>query len=214
MANPNSSAQRSFAAEPYDSVAAVLASKQLTGDLGNKIIYTKDGHCYHIPEDQSVTDWHVQTAGSGNITFNLVASTEWPSPRQSVEVGGAGWVRIVPPSGGRFVGYPVDKYLQSTGGIGSKIVIQQVGDLLWNVIEVSAGFRTVDEIALAVTSTTASNISSATYLINIAGKSAGRQIWDTINNRLMTATGSTTTSTWVNFDGSVVVTPCIRTYHG
>lgn len=28
MANPNSSAQRSFAAEPYDSVADVLASKQ------------------------------------------------------------------------------------------------------------------------------------------------------------------------------------------
>lgn len=41
MANPNSSAQRSFAAEPYDSVAAVLASKQITAALVGKRVHTK-----------------------------------------------------------------------------------------------------------------------------------------------------------------------------
>lgn len=48
MANPNSSAQRSFAAEPYDSVAAVLASKQLTPDLIGQRIFTKDGYCFEV----------------------------------------------------------------------------------------------------------------------------------------------------------------------
>jgi len=150
---------------------------------------------------------NLKTSGSNNITFNLVSSPEWPRPKQSIEVGGTGWVRIVPPSGGKFVGYPVDRYLQSTSGVGARIVIQQIGDLLWNIAEASPGFKSVDEIALSVTSAIAANIASASHQINTAGKSAGRQLFDTTNSRVMTATGAMPNSPWVSFDGSVVVTP-------
>lgn len=48
MTNPNSSAQRSFAAEPYDSVAAVLSSKQITAALAGQRVFTKDGYCFEV----------------------------------------------------------------------------------------------------------------------------------------------------------------------
>lgn len=48
MTNPSSSAQRSFAAEPYDSVAAVLASPQITSALIGERIHAKDGAAFEV----------------------------------------------------------------------------------------------------------------------------------------------------------------------
>lgn len=73
MSNPNSSAQRSFAAEPYDSVAAVLASKQITAALVGERIFTKDGYCF----DVVASGGDEVTAGGAHLSIvsgNLVQS--------------------------------------------------------------------------------------------------------------------------------------------
>lgn len=66
MANPNSSAQRSFAAEPYDSVAAVLASKQITAALVGQRVFTKDGFAYEVVE-AAQSNWRRATAGGARL---------------------------------------------------------------------------------------------------------------------------------------------------
>jgi hypothetical protein len=61
MTNPNSNAQRSFAMEPFDSVADVLASKRITPALAGSRVYTKDGKSLDVvttPAD------HVGAAGA------------------------------------------------------------------------------------------------------------------------------------------------------
>jgi hypothetical protein len=51
MANPNSAAQLSFAAEPHDSVADVLASKQITAALKGSTFFTKSGEGFRAVDE-------------------------------------------------------------------------------------------------------------------------------------------------------------------
>lgn len=53
----------------------------------------------------------------------------------------------------------------------------------------------------------AADIASATHPINTTGKFTGKFVWDGTNNRLMRASGTTTTSPWWVVDGSASVTP-------
>lgn len=75
MANPNSAAQRSFAAEPYDSVAAVLASKQITAALVGQRIYTKDGAAIiPIPSGVPVPQGDQSGVGISQLSLTSVPS--------------------------------------------------------------------------------------------------------------------------------------------
>jgi len=62
-------------------------------------------------------------------------------------------------------------------------------------------------ISATIPTATATAIADASSAINTANKAAGSVVFDTDNNRLKVATGATPTSTWVNTDGQVVVTP-------
>jgi hypothetical protein len=54
---------------------------------------------------------------------------------------------------------------------------------------------------------TAANIASRVHSVNTTDKQIGRVVFDTTNNRLMVAAGSTDTSRWYVVDGSTFVTP-------
>lgn len=54
---------------------------------------------------------------------------------------------------------------------------------------------------------TAANILSIAHVVNTVGKVAGRQVWDTTNNRIMVASGALAASPWYIADGSASVTP-------
>jgi len=59
----------------------------------------------------------------------------------------------------------------------------------------------------ATLSATAASIAAIGSNINTVNKTAGRNLWDTTNNRLMVASGATPSSPWYLADGSVSVTP-------
>jgi hypothetical protein len=54
---------------------------------------------------------------------------------------------------------------------------------------------------------TAANIASKTSAANTVGKYDGLIVWDSTNNRLMRASGSTDVAVWWVVDGSTFVTP-------
>jgi hypothetical protein len=60
---------------------------------------------------------------------------------------------------------------------------------------------------LVMRTATAASIASASNAVNGTGKKVGLAVWDTTNNRLMIASGSTTTSAWYVADGSTSVVP-------
>ena len=54
---------------------------------------------------------------------------------------------------------------------------------------------------------TATDIAAVGNAVNTANKAAGKAVWDTTNNRLMVASGSSAASPWYVCDGSASVTP-------
>lgn len=54
---------------------------------------------------------------------------------------------------------------------------------------------------------TAAQIADGNHAVNTAAKEAGRAVWDTTNNRLMVASGTSQIAPWYIADGSVSVTP-------
>jgi hypothetical protein len=54
---------------------------------------------------------------------------------------------------------------------------------------------------------TAANIANIASTINTTGKYNGLFIWDTTNNRMMRAAGSTAAARWYVVDGSTSVLP-------
>lgn len=54
---------------------------------------------------------------------------------------------------------------------------------------------------------TAAQIADGNHTVNTVNKSAGRAVWDTTNNRVMVASGSSQIAPWYLADGSVSVTP-------
>ena len=64
--------------------------------------------------------------------------------------------------------------------------------------------QTVDTMQPTATS---ANIASIGDALNITGKYAGKLVWDTTNNRMMRASGSTASAVWWVIDGSASVTP-------
>jgi hypothetical protein len=53
----------------------------------------------------------------------------------------------------------------------------------------------------------AANIALASARVNTGGKTAGRQIWDTTNSRIMVATGPLPGDAWKSDGGAVTVAP-------
>lgn len=72
-------------------------------------------------------------------------------------------------------------------------------------LEADKTFSAVNGLVLRAA--TAAAIASASDAVNATGKKIGLTVWDTTNNRMMVATGSTTTSAWYVCDGSASVTP-------
>jgi hypothetical protein len=60
---------------------------------------------------------------------------------------------------------------------------------------------------LDIASYSAADIANKASAVNTVGKYAGLFIWDSTNNRLMRANGSTDVSVWWVVDGSTSVTP-------
>lgn len=56
-------------------------------------------------------------------------------------------------------------------------------------------------------STTTASLSSASNVLNVYGKYAGKPVFNSTINKVMYATGSSTTSTWVATDNSSTITP-------
>lgn len=54
---------------------------------------------------------------------------------------------------------------------------------------------------------TATQIADASGVANTAEKQRGRRVYDTTNNRIMVASGSSATASWYVADGSASVTP-------
>lgn len=110
MANPgdvpsfqNSSAQRSFAAEPYDSVAAVLASKQITSELEGERIFTKDGYCFEVV----ASGGNETTAGGAKLRYVADQTAGFGllvNARYVERTPGAGDPNIITSFGGRLYG--------------------------------------------------------------------------------------------------------------
>jgi hypothetical protein len=67
------------------------------------------------------------------------------------------------------------------------------------VIDASRGIRLRSYIA--------TDIAAVGNAVNTAQKAAGKMIWDSTNNRVMVASGSTAASAWYVADGSASVTP-------
>lgn len=67
------------------------------------------------------------------------------------------------------------------------------------VIDASGGIRNQTD--------TAANIADQAATVNTTDKAAGKQVWDTTNNRIMVASGSGATDAWYVADGSASVTP-------
>lgn len=56
-------------------------------------------------------------------------------------------------------------------------------------------------------SATATDIASITAAINTTGKYAGLMVWDTVNNRMLRASGGAANAPWAVIDGSAQITP-------
>jgi hypothetical protein len=54
---------------------------------------------------------------------------------------------------------------------------------------------------------TAAEIADGNHAVNTENKAAGRVVWDTTNNRVMVASGTSQIAPWYVADGSVSVTP-------
>jgi len=53
----------------------------------------------------------------------------------------------------------------------------------------------------------AADIANAAHAVNTSDKVAGKSIWDSTNNRILTASGSATTSSWIVANGTVAINP-------
>lgn len=70
-----------------------------------------------------------------------------------------------------------------------------------------AAWREIGTRNEVTTSAAASSFSAASSSLNTNGKFAGRQVWDTTNNRMMRARGVGATDPWDVIDGSASVIP-------
>lgn len=68
-------------------------------------------------------------------------------------------------------------------------------------------FATVLSPLLAFEARTAAEIADGNHAVNTANKQAGKAVWDTTNNRLMVASGTSQIAPWYVADGSVSITP-------
>lgn len=86
-----------------------------------------------------------------------------------------------------------------------------VGDVTGNVTGNATGTVTGNVVATAgyiqLRTATTTQIADATSSVNTTGKAAGTIVFNTTLGTLKIATGATTTSTWVNADGTTAVTP-------
>lgn len=83
MANPNSSAQRSFASEPYESLADLLESKQITLSLAGKTVFTKSGLAFSVvlPSDADIVHPITGAGLKVAIPANTVSVSQFNAPQ-------------------------------------------------------------------------------------------------------------------------------------
>lgn len=100
-----------------------------------------------------------------------------------------------------------DLFLASGGVIGwnnGDVTVTHSSNLL-TFAGASSGY--VFDAGITTASVAAANIANAAHAINTTGKTVGKMIYDTTNNRVMVAAGTETTSAWYIADGSASVTP-------
>lgn len=68
-------------------------------------------------------------------------------------------------------------------------------------------FAPMVALRIAFPSYTADEIADGNHDVNTENKAAGHAVWDTTNNRLMIASGSSQIAPWYVADGSTSVTP-------
>jgi hypothetical protein len=116
-------------------------------------------------------------------------------------LGGATTVQGYWNAGGSFV--PAANNAKGLGATG----------LAWSQVtanEVRAGDDTVvidSSKGIRFPPYTAANIASSAHAVNTTNKAAGKAVFDSTNNRIMTASGSSATAAWFVSDGSASVTP-------
>lgn len=88
------------------------------------------------------------------------------------------------------------------------------GTYLFTALEIARAtgiakfINTVEATSFIQTATeTAANIAAIASTINTVRKTAGKMIWDSTNNRMMRASGTTAAAPWHVIDGSATVTP-------
>lgn len=88
-------------------------------------------------------------------------------------------------------------FAKTNGGAGQTLWVKEAGggNTGWK-----AALTQPEEVSAA-------NIAAIGNAINTAGKFQGKLVWDTTNNRMMRAAGSTAGSVWWVIDGSASVTP-------
>lgn len=107
-------------------------------------------------------------------------------------------------NGGNICAFTAEQRIFFSGEIGSAhaatIKNSQSGTKTLDFAPVSGNFAVFE-------TRTAAQIAAIGNSINTTGKGAGKLCWDTTNNRLMVASGSTAASPWYVADGSASVTP-------
>lgn len=91
----------------------------------------------------------------------------------------------------------------STNGFIGAVTGAVTGDVTGTVtgnVDSTAGY-------IQIRTATSVQIAAASNAVNTVGKAAGTIVFDTTLSTLKIATGALATSTWVNADGTTVVTP-------
>lgn len=115
-------------------------------------------------------------------------------------VNGAGQLRVFD---GVFRAEVNDDISIGTASVGfSDLFLAAGGEIRTNNVQV------LDTVGgLSTQSATAASIAAVGNAINTANKRLGKMVFDTTNNRLMIASGSTASSAWYSADGATTVTP-------
>lgn len=100
-------------------------------------------------------------------------------------------------------------WLWRAGGSGNVLFIAATYLEMQSGMEIRhSGSVVVDKSrGLRLPSYTAANIAAIGNAVNTADKAAGKMVWDTTNNRVMVASGSTAASAWYVADASANVVP-------